>query len=119
LKWKSASTPWPPGIANAKASRSINFGATSGDVPARIAVMHDSGKLLPRDTAVKRAPTAQEQREILSRIRQGLDEKALGIGMGIAYVPLVSRAEIFTIFQLAASRKTPIYIHNGRPGGQD
>ena len=95
----------------------INFGATSGDVPARIAVMHDSGKLLPRDTAVKRAPTAEEQREILSRIRQGLDEKALGIGMGIAYVPLVSRAEIFTIFQLAASRKTPIYIHmrNGGP----
>jgi dihydroorotase len=37
--------------------------------------------------------------------------------MGIAYVPLVSRAEIFTIFQLAASRKTAIYIHmrNGGP----
>ena len=26
-----------------------NFGATSGHIPARIAVMHDSGKLLPRD----------------------------------------------------------------------
>src|SRR5262249_50738116 len=25
----------------------INFGATSGELPARIAVMHDTGKLLP------------------------------------------------------------------------
>src|ERR1700690_1852588 len=29
----------------------INFGATSGHIPARMAVMHDSGTLLPRDTA--------------------------------------------------------------------
>src|SRR5450432_3368595 len=33
----------------------VNFGATSGDLPARIAVMHDTGLLLPRDEAVKRA----------------------------------------------------------------
>ena len=27
----------------------VNFGATSGHIPARMAVMHDSGTLLPRD----------------------------------------------------------------------
>src|SRR5215469_17897722 len=32
----------------------INFGATSGDIPARISVMHDSGTFLPRDKAVTR-----------------------------------------------------------------
>src|SRR5205085_10059598 len=29
----------------------INFGATSGHIPARMAVMHDTGQLLPRDAA--------------------------------------------------------------------
>src|SRR5437016_5929352 len=38
----------------------INFGATSGELPSRIAVMHDTGKLLPRDKAVERAATAEE-----------------------------------------------------------
>ena len=46
----------------------INFGATSGDIPARIAVMHDSGTLLPRDKAVERAATPEEFREILDRV---------------------------------------------------
>ena len=60
----------------------INFGATSGDIPARIAVMHDSGTLLPRDRAVERAATPQEFREILDRVGRGLDEGGPGIGTG-------------------------------------
>src|SRR5471030_1436913 len=36
----------------------VNFGATSGDIPARMAVMHDSGTLVPRDAGVKRAAPA-------------------------------------------------------------
>jgi dihydroorotase len=37
--------------------------------------------------------------------------------MGIAYLPHESRAEVFEIFQLAARRKVPIYVHmrNGGP----
>ena len=56
--------------------------------------MHDSGTLLPRDRAVERAATPEEFREILARVRRGLDEGALGIGMGIAYLPHESRAEV-------------------------
>ncbi|HJZ98822.1 MAG TPA: amidohydrolase family protein [Candidatus Solibacter sp.] len=95
----------------------INFGATSGDIPARIAVMHDSGTLLPRDKATARAATAEEFRQVLDRVARGLDEGALGIGMGIAYLPYESRAEVFEIFQLAAKRHVPVYIHmrNGGP----
>src|SRR5205809_521810 len=59
----------------------VNFGATSGDLPSRIAVMHDSGTLLPRDKAVERAATPAEQQQIRERIGRGLDEGALGIGM--------------------------------------
>ncbi len=95
----------------------VNFGATSGHLPARMAVMHDSGTLLPRDNAVTRAATPEEQRETMALVRRGLDEGALGIGMGIAYIPLVSREEILQLFQLAAARKTAVYVHmrNGGP----
>ena len=95
----------------------INYGATSGDIPARIAVMHDSGTLLPRDKATQRAATAEEFRQVMDRISRGLDEGALGIGMGIAYLPHESRAEVFEIFELAARRHVPIYVHvrNGGP----
>ncbi|HXB73671.1 MAG TPA: amidohydrolase family protein [Candidatus Acidoferrales bacterium] len=95
----------------------VNFGATSGDLPARMAVMHDTGLLLPRDEAVKRATTPDEQRQVLDRLRAGLDKGALGIGMGIAYCPFETRAEVLAVFRLAAERKTPIYVHvrNGGP----
>lgn len=94
----------------------INFGATSGHIPARMAVMHDSGKLLPHDAA-KRAATPDEIRQVYDLVRRGLDDGALGIGLGIAYVPQATRAEILQLFELAAQRKTTIYVHmrNGGP----
>ena len=94
----------------------INFGATSGHLPARMAVMHDSGTLLPHDTA-KGAATPEQRRQIFDLVRRGLDDGALGIGMGIAYVPLATRAEILELFGLAAERKTALYVHirNGGP----
>ena len=69
----------------------INFGASVGHVPVRMAVMHDSGTFLPRDRAVQTQATPQQLAGILSLLRSGLDEGALGIGMGIAYVPGASR----------------------------
>src|SRR5262249_5107445 len=95
----------------------INFGATAGELPARIAVMGDSGKLLPRDKAVERATNEDERRQIRDLVRRGLDEGALAIGMGIAYEPVATRAEVLEIFKIAGERKTPVYVHmrNGGP----
>jgi len=89
----------------------VNFGATSGHIPAAMAVLHDSGQLLPRDTAANRAPTPEEQQRIVELVRQGLDEGALGIGIGIAYVPKTTREQILEVFQLAAQRHATIYVH--------
>src|SRR5437868_1098011 len=82
-----------------------------------MAVMHDSGTLLPRDAAVNRAATPQEREEIYSRVRQGLNDGALGIGLGIAYIPKATREEILDLFRLAAERKVAVYVHmrNGGP----
>src|SRR5579863_5116398 len=102
----------------------INFGASAGHIPARMAVLHDSGAFLPRDRAVNTIASPEQLAAILSLLRQGLNEGALGIGMGIAYVPAATRDEIFRVFQLAAERKLPVYVHlrsSGpvEPGGID
>ena len=89
----------------------INFGVTAGHVPARMAVLKDSGAWLPRDSAIAHRATAEENRQIKSLIQQGLDEGALGMGFGIAYVTGTRRDEIFDLFQLAAERKVTCFVH--------
>jgi N-acyl-D-aspartate/D-glutamate deacylase len=97
----------------------INFGASAGHIPARMEVMHDSGTFLPKDAAIETRANAQQLDEIFSLLRRGLDQGALGIGMGIAYVPGASREEIFRVFQLAAARHVTIYVHLRSAGPVD
>ena len=94
----------------------INFGATVGHIPARMAVMHDTGTLLPRDVVVNQAATPGQIAETFTLLRKGLEEGALGIGTGIAYIPTVTREEILNLFELAATRKVPIYVHMRNSG---
>jgi N-acyl-D-aspartate/D-glutamate deacylase len=89
----------------------INFGASSGHVPARMAVMKDTGGLLPRDQAMNRPATADEQKLIATAVQQGLDEGGLGMGMGITYTPTATPDEILTLFYLAARFKRPVFVH--------
>ena len=89
----------------------INFGASSGHIPARMAVMHDSGTLLPRDAAMNRAATPEEQKAIEAAVAKGLDEGALGMGMGITYTPTADADEILSLFFLAAKFKRPVFVH--------
>jgi N-acyl-D-aspartate/D-glutamate deacylase len=94
----------------------VNFGGTVGELPARMTVMGDTGKLVPRDKAVERVTTAEERKRIHALLRRGLDEGALGIGMGIAYEPLATREEVLDVFRVAAERQATIFVHM-RSGG--
>jgi len=116
LEMEVGVSPVPEWYRAREGQAQINFGATSGHLPARMAAMHDSGTLLPHDTA-KGAATPEQRRQTFDLVRRGLDDGALGIGMGIAYVPLATRAEILELFGLAAERKTALYVHirNGGP----
>lgn len=89
----------------------INFGATVGHIPVKMAVMKDTGAFLPRDNAINRVATPDEVRKITDLIKQGLDEGGLGIGFGINYVPTTTRAEVFVLFALAAERGVANYVH--------
>jgi len=114
-------SPVAPWYRSREGKALINFGASSGHVPARMAVMHDTGTFLPRDEAAHRAATDEEKLSIVNLVRQGLDDGAIGIGFGIAYVPTATREEILRLFQLAADRHVPVFVHmRGSPGdGQD
>ena len=78
----------------------IHFGASSGHIPARMAVMHDTGTLLPRDAAMNRPATPEEQRAIEFGVQKGLDEGGLGVGMGLVYTPTAPAEEMLNIFYL-------------------
>ena len=89
----------------------IHFGASAGHIPARMAVMKDSGGLLPRDAAMNRAATPEEQSAIEAIVRRDLDEGGVGMGMGITYTPTATRDEILSLFRLAAGFKRPVFVH--------
>jgi N-acyl-D-aspartate/D-glutamate deacylase len=89
----------------------IHFGASAGHIPARMTVMKDSGSLLPRDAAMNRAATADEQKAIETAVRRDLDEGGLGMGMGITYTPTATPDEILSLFSLAGRFKRPVFVH--------
>jgi N-acyl-D-aspartate/D-glutamate deacylase len=89
----------------------VNFGASAGHVPARMAAMGDTGGLLPRDAAVNRRATEKERKATESIVRQGLEEGGLGVGMAIAYTPAATAEEILEIFYAAARAKRPVFVH--------
>jgi N-acyl-D-aspartate/D-glutamate deacylase len=97
----------------------INFGATVGHIPAKMAAMKDTGTLLPRDNAMNRPATADEVRQVTDLIKKGLDEGGLGIGFGINYVPTTTRAEVFDLFALAAERGVANYVHMRYAGAKE
>jgi dihydroorotase len=89
----------------------INFGASSGHIPARMAVMKDTGGLLPRDAAMNRPATLEEQKAIEAAVQKGLNEGGLGMGMGLTYTPTATPDEILNLFYLAARFKRPVFVH--------
>jgi N-acyl-D-aspartate/D-glutamate deacylase len=110
---------WPvaPWYAEREGKALINFGASSGHIPACMAVMHDTGTWLPRDKVITDTPTDAQQAQILADVEQGLREGGLGIGMGLAYTPRETPADVLHVFELAAQWKEPIFVHMRTPGG--
>jgi hypothetical protein len=48
----------------------VNFGASAGHIPARMALMKDTGDFLPRDAAMNRRATSEEQKAITAEPRR-------------------------------------------------
>jgi len=110
----------------------INYGATVGHIPVRIATMVDLGSLglseqdlaagllnNPHFDAIASqrswAQDAANEDQIAAmrqRLQRGLDEGALGMGFGINYTAGATREEIYRMFALARSNDVTTFVHS-------
>ena len=89
----------------------INFGVSSGHIPARISVMEDGFSLIPSKDAAHRPANKEEQKHILETIRVGLNRGGLAVGFGLQYTPAASRTEIIEAFKIAKTFSAPCHVH--------
>jgi N-acyl-D-aspartate/D-glutamate deacylase len=94
----------------------INFGASAGPIPARMKAMRDTGTFAPRDAALNRVATLDEQKAIAAAVQKSLEEGALGVGLHLEFAPTLTREEVLGMFYLAARWKRPVFVHVRKPG---
>jgi dihydroorotase len=99
----------PKWYAAREGNARLNFGATVSHVQARGAgILEVSAEKGP---GVYGAATPEQLAEIEARLRQGIAQGALGIGMGLAYTPGATREESWRVFKLAAAQGVPVFVH--------
>lgn len=66
----------------------------------------------PSSSPATQDPATPEQlQKILSILRKQLDDGAIGIGMGLEYLPGTTREEVVEIFRLAAEKRRTVFVH--------
>ena len=93
------------------AGQRINYGVSVGHLKVRMAVLHDSGTVMPTGPAAYRAATPDELREIDRRLQVGLNEGAVSVGAGFTYTPAATHDELLSVFRVAAANRTPVHVH--------
>jgi N-acyl-D-aspartate/D-glutamate deacylase len=122
LELESGAMPMDDWYRSRAGDALLNYGATVGHIYARIATMHATERWneirAARQTTTSAKPdwtyrkaTGAEIDAMIARLERGLDEGALGIGMGPAYTPGAGREELVRVFELAARRKALVFIH--------
>ena len=89
----------------------INYGVSIGHIKVRMAMMHDSGAVMPVGDGAYRAASTAQIGEIAKRIELGLREGAVDIGAGFPYTPAATREELLAVFRVAGMTKTPVHVH--------
>ena len=107
-----------------KAGRSlINYGTAASHAAARAAAFDKplpATDLIPASGRATNEPASADQvARMQAQLGAELDAGALGIGMGIQYVPGATRQEILHIFRLAASRNVPVFTHIRSVGAKE
>jgi len=96
----------------------INYGVSIGHIKVRMAVLRDSGMVMPVGPGAYQVATAADIGEITRRLQAGLDAGAVRVGAGFTYTPAATRDELLAVFRVAARSKTPVHVHirNGVAG---
>lgn len=123
LDMETGAYPVGAWYASMEGKAPLNYGATVGHIPARMALFHGLEILhwpthseraaglgpLPDGTNAKATPAQLDS--LAALLRTGLAEGGLGIGFGINYVPGATPGEITAMFRVAAEAKVPAYVH--------
>jgi N-acyl-D-aspartate/D-glutamate deacylase len=113
-------TPW---YTEQEGKFFTNYGASVGHIPTRMKLKHNinigSWMTAPAEDNIQDLSPAYafepaddtEIERLQSLIREGIEQGALGIGMGVTYTPAATRREILDIFRISAELNAPIFIH--------
>ena len=63
------------------------------------------------DDTLYRAASGEELVRLRELLDRGLREGGIGIGFGLSYTPGVSHRELLRMFEVAARREAPVFIH--------
>ena len=90
----------------------VNYGVSVGHLPVRMKVLGDPGKgLAPAGIGGSGSATETQIAEMEALFRRGLDEGAVAVGLGSAYTPGATMAEIERVFRVAAQGGASAHIH--------
>ena len=101
----------------------VHFGVSVSHPAARVALFEDefvghvttqppdAPALSTEKRSTQAEATPEQQEELLALLDEGLRQGGLGFGLGIVYTPGASRLEILRVFQIAARRGVPIFVH--------
>jgi N-acyl-D-glutamate deacylase len=104
----------------AHTGRLLNYGASVGWVFARVAAMtaqqveaslEGMGRAMRDRRWADMVANPAEVADIVSRVRDGLDQGGIGIGFPNAYAPGAGVKEMSTLCSLAAERGAPTFTH--------
>ena len=94
-----------------EAGQRINYGVSIGHIRVRMAVMHDSGTVMPVSAGAYQPASPAQIAEIVQRMEAGLREGAVSIGAGFPYTPAATHAELLAVFRVAAGMKASLHVH--------
>jgi dihydroorotase len=105
LELEGGAGPVAPFYDSREGNARIHFGATVSHTAAR-------RRVLGTDSAVVYGAATEDQiEEIAALLREELGEGALGIGVGLQYVPGATRREIHRIMEVAAEAGVTVFCH--------
>jgi N-acyl-D-aspartate/D-glutamate deacylase len=117
LELEIGTYPVAPWYAHRAGKALINYGVSVSHPGARRATMDgdstaEGSAVLAHDGHFVRDALPRERLpELERRLDAGLDDGAVGIGMGINYTPAATREEILHAFQVAAKHRAPVFVH--------
>ncbi len=97
--------------AERKAGRLINYGISIGHIPVRMAVMHDPGSFLPTGVGAHKAASAEQIKDMVRRLEDGLKQGAVSMGAGFPYTPAATQEELLEVFRVASRNRVPVHVH--------